>query len=510
MENSRTKNTLKNMSTGAIVQIINKLMAFAVRTVFIRILNTEYLGVNGLFTNILTMLSFTELGIGTAIIYSMYKPVAENDKEKIKSLMRLYKKSYNIIGIVVFVLGLAVIPFMKVLIKEAPNITENITFIYLLFLINTSSSYFFTYKKSIISAHQKESIINKIDSVFYLVKSIVEIITLIVFKNYILYLLINIVGTIVENITMGIKAEKMFPYLKETKVNKLERKETNTIFQNVKSLIVYKFGSVIMDGTDNIIISSMVNVGMVGLCSNYIMIINSIKSIIFSAINGITASIGNLNVEGDAKKKEKIFYQLTFMDFWIFGFASIAFMILLNPFIEIWLGQEYVLEIGVSIALSISFFINGLRNPGYSFRVTSGLFQQGKMTPYIGAIVNIITSVIFCKLWGIVGVFIGTSVAQLCSYSWIDPYLLHKYEFKTSPLKYLKKYSIYFFTFIFTYLLCYFMTSFTLNSAILAFVIKTIVVITIPNIIIVVLFRKTEEYKCLKERMKNIIKEHKK
>ena len=142
MENSRTKNTLKNMSTGAIVQIINKLMAFAVRTVFIRILNTEYLGVNGLFTNILTMLSFTELGIGTAIIYSMYKPVAENDKEKIKSLMRLYKKSYNIIGIVVFVLGLAVIPFMKVLIKEAPNITENITFIYLLFLINTSSSYF--------------------------------------------------------------------------------------------------------------------------------------------------------------------------------------------------------------------------------------------------------------------------------------------------------------------------------------------------------------------------------
>ena len=187
MEKSRIKNTIRNVRSGIIVQIINKVMAFIVRTVFIRILNTEYLGVNGLFTNILTVLSFAELGIGTAIIFSMYKPVAEDDTDKIKSLMRLYKKSYNTIGIVVFILGICVIPFMKYIIKDAPNIKESIILIYVLFLINTSVSYFFTYKKSIITAHQQESIINRIDSFFYLIKSILEIVFLILTKNYILY-----------------------------------------------------------------------------------------------------------------------------------------------------------------------------------------------------------------------------------------------------------------------------------------------------------------------------------
>ena len=190
MEESRTKNTIRNMKTGMVVQIINKLMIFVVRTVFIKTLNSEYLGVNGLFTNILTILSFAELGIGTAIIFNMYKPVAENDTEKIKSLMQLYKKAYDIIGVVVFVLGILVIPFMKYIVKDAPNIKENLNFIYILFLCNTTVSYFFTYKKSIISANQKQSIINNIDSICYFIKSIIEILVLILTKNFILYLII--------------------------------------------------------------------------------------------------------------------------------------------------------------------------------------------------------------------------------------------------------------------------------------------------------------------------------
>ena len=167
MNNTRTENAIRNVKTGFLVQLINKVMAFIVRTIFIKCLNSEYLGVNGLFTNILTILSFAELGIGTAIIYSMYKPVADNDEEQIKTLMHLYKKTYNIIGIIVFSLGLLVIPFMKHIISDIPNVKENINIIYLLFLINTASSYFFTYKKSIIIAHQKESVINNIDSIFY-------------------------------------------------------------------------------------------------------------------------------------------------------------------------------------------------------------------------------------------------------------------------------------------------------------------------------------------------------
>lgn len=501
MEESRTTNSIRNIKTGIIVQLVNKIMAFVVRTFFIKMLNSEYLGVNGLFTNILTILSFAELGIGTAIIFNMYKPVANHDYEKIKSLMSLYKKSYNTIGVIVFVLGLLVIPFMNIIIKDAPNIKENLTGIYLLFLFNTSASYFFTYKKSIIAAHQKQRIIDNIDSIFYLVKSILEIIFLCLTKNFIVYLIIQILGTFIENIIISIKADKMYPYLKEKNVSKLNKEENKCIFENVKSLVIYKFGGVIMSGTDNILISMLVNVNIVGLCSNYVLIINSIRSIILAALNGITASVGNLNAIGSKKKKEEIFYQITFVNYIIYSFCAIAFIILLNPFIKLWLGQEYVLSLLVSIALSFSFFIEGLRNPGYTYRITLGLFKKAKITPYIGAISNILFSVIFCKLIGVAGIYIGTAIAQLISYSWIDPYLIHKYEFNSSVWGYFKKYIIYITVFIINICICLFLSSLIKVDGIFGFVVNCLLVCIIPNTVNIVIYRKSQEFIEVREKI---------
>lgn len=505
MKKSRTEHSIKNVKTGLIVQFINRIMVFVVRTFFIKCLNTEYLGVHGLFANILTILSFAELGIGTAIIYNMYKPVAEEDKEKVKSLMKLYQQSYNIIGIVVFVLGLLVIPFMGYIVKDVPNIKENIIFIYLLFLINTSVSYFFTYKKSIIIAHQNQSIINKIDTIFYIFRGILEIIILVMTRNFILYLLIEIIMTIAENIAIAIKANKMFPYLKEKNVQKLDKEERKGIFDNVKSLVVYQFGSVVMNGTDNILISSLVNVNTVGLCSNYTMIINAIKSVIQTALNGVTASIGNLNATGSQEQKEKIFYQLTFIDYIIYSFCAIAFIVLLNPFIEIWLGSKYVLVLSVSIALSTSFFIDGMRQPGFAYRTTLGLFNKSKMTPYIGTITNIILSILLCKVMGVAGIFVATCIAQLASYSWIDPYLIHKYEFKTSVWKYYRKYMIYAITFIIEMIICLLISNLININLYIDFLINGLIVVIIPNILNIILYHKTEEFIALKEKFLNPI-----
>lgn len=510
MEESRTRNTIKNVKTGVVMQVINKLMIFVVRTVFIRMLNSEYLGVNGLFTNILTVLSFAELGIGTAIIFNMYKPVALDDREKIKSLMQLYKKAYIIIGIVVFILGIILIPFLNFIVKDIPNIKENIVLIYILFLINTSSSYFFTYKKSIISAYQKESIINRIDSVFYLLKSIIEIIILCVFKNYILYLVTQIVVTILENIYIAQKANKMFPYLKDKNIKGLTKYEKETIFQNVKSLIVYKFGSVVMYGTDNILISSLINVSSVGLCSNYNMVINAIKNIMNTVLNGITASIGNLNAIADKEKKESVFYQITFLNFWIYSFCAICFMILLNPFIKIWLGEEFTLSLSIPISLAISFWIEGLRMPAYTYRVTLGLFEKGKSTPYIGAITNIILSIILCNKMGLVGIFIATSISQLISYSWIDPFLIHKNEFKTSFRKYIIKYCKYVFTFIFIYLISMYITKNIVISNIFDFILEAGILVTIINICILLVSFRTKEFKEIKNKFFYLIKNKRK
>ena len=501
MEESRTKNAIRNIQTCAVVQMVNKIIAFVVRTVFIRVLNSEYLGVNGLFTNVLTILSFAELGIGTAIIFNMYKPVAENNIEKIKSLMQLYKKAYNAIGIIVFLLGLCIIPFMNFIVKDAPNIKENLILIYILFLFNTASSYFFTYKKSIISAHQKQSVINNLDSIFYLLKSIIEIIFLFLTKNFIIYLFIEILATFFENIILSIKADRMYPYLKERKIKKLSNDESKVIFGNVKSLIIYKFGGVIMNGTDNILISALVNVSTVGYCSNYVLIINSIKSIITSALNGITGSVGNLNAVGEPKQKEKVFYQITFANYIVYSFCSIAFITLLNPFISLWLGQNYVLEIAVSISLAISFFIEGLRNPGYTYRTTLGLFQKGRTTPYIGAITNIILSILLCKLFGVAGIFIATGIAQLVSYSWIDPYLIHKYEFKTPVSKYFKKYLYYVVIFIINSLITFEISNLISIPGIIGLVFKAIITCVICNAINLIAFCKTDEFKELKLKL---------
>ena len=208
---SRIENSIKNVKSGALVQIVNKIMQFIVRTVFIKMLNSEYLGINGLFTNILTILSFAELGVGTAIVYSMYKPIAEDDKEKIQLFIDYFRRIYNVIAI--FILGLFVLPFLNKIVGNVNNVKESLSIIYILFLINSASSYFFSYKKSIIIAHQKQNIIDIFDSVFYLVKSMIEVIALIVFKNFIVYIVIGIIATLAENICISKKADKLYPFL---------------------------------------------------------------------------------------------------------------------------------------------------------------------------------------------------------------------------------------------------------------------------------------------------------
>lgn len=490
---SRIENSIKNVKSGALVQIVNKIMQFIVRTVFIKMLNSEYLGINGLFTNILTILSFAELGVGTAIVYSMYKPIAEDNKKKINSLMKLYKKSYNYIGITIFILGLFVLPFLNKIVGNVNNVKESLSIIYILFLINSASSYFFSYKKSIIIVHQKQNIIDIFDSVFYLVKSMIEVIALIVFKNFIVYIVIGIIATLAENICISKKADKLYPFLLNKESDDLSKNEKSKIFSNVKSLVIYKFGGIIMNGTDNILISYLINVSTVGLCSNYIMIISAIKSILSNALNGITASIGNLNATGDKNKKEEIFYLLNFIYYLCFSFCGIAFVVLLNPFINFWLGKEYVLSSLISFSLSLSFFVEGIRTTSYTYRTTLGLFSKGKLTPYIGAIVNILLSIILGKQMGVAGIFFATSIAQIVSYCWIDPYLIYKYEFNKNVFMFYKKFIFYFVIFIINDCITLKICSFITFDGIPGLILQGIVICIVSNLINLICLFKTKE-----------------
>lgn len=505
MSNSRTKNIIINFGTGAFSQILNIILNFVVRTIFVNVLGSEYLGINGLFTNILTVLSFAELGIGNAIIYNMYKPVSENNHEKIKSLMKLYGISYRIIGIVIAICGLCVIPFMNIIIKDIPDIDENLIIIYLLFLLNTVLSYFFTYKKSIISAYQKENIINNYRMYFYIIKSILQVSLLVISDNFTIFLLIQAFCTFIENLVISHKANKMFPYLKEKNIKNIDIEERKSIFNNAKSLVMYKFGSVILNGTDSIIMSAMISVGIVGMYSNYTMIISSVVGVLGTALNSITTSIGNLNVTNNSKIKEGIFYQILFVTSWLYNFCSVAILILINPFIELWLGSDYILPYTVVIALVLHMYINGVQFAGYTYRTTLGLFEKGKYAPILAAIINIVLSITLAKYMGITGIILATSISRLLTTTWLDAYLVYKYEFKMPVSKFFRKYIMYFLIFVMNCVVSYYLTYLVKGHGVIHFILKMIIVLLIPNIIMLITFQKSNEFKIIKNKLLNTI-----
>ena len=274
---SRTKSSFKNIIFTVGGQLSKEVLAFVVRTVFIKTLATEYLGVNGLFTNILSFLSLAEMGVGSALIFSMYKPMADHDEERLKMYMAVYKKVYTFIGIFILAGGASLTPFLDVFMKERPNI-PHLELIYILYLLNTGATYFFAYKGSIFNADQRAYIVTANTTLFNIVQSVVRIVVLLTTKNFIAYLSLSIIVVYIQNFTIAKKADKAYPFIKEKNVQKLPKEEAKTLSKNIGALLLHKVGAVILNSSDNIIISKFVGVVSVGLFSNYSLIINAVKT----------------------------------------------------------------------------------------------------------------------------------------------------------------------------------------------------------------------------------------
>ena len=502
MTKSRTKNSAINATVATAVKILNLIMNFVCRTVFIKMLGTEYLGVNGLFTNILTILSFAELGIGNAIIFKLYKPIADEDNERIKTLIHFYKKAYYMIGSFILMAGLIVIPFLKVFINDAPDIKENLSYIYVLFLLNTSISYFFTHKRSIIVGHQKQYVVNIIELVTSLAKDVSQMIFLVITKNYVVYLILQILTTILQNIIVSVIANKMYPYINDKEYTKLSNEEQKSIFDDVKSLVIYKLGYVLSNGTDNMIISTFLGVAKVGLLSNYTIIVNSLTSLLSSAFNSLTAIIGNLNTIKEKGKKEEVFYQILLLSFVVYGYISIGLAVLINDFITIWLGKEYLLGISICIAIGFNLYIDGMRYVNFTFRNTLGLFKKGRFMPLISSITNVVLSIALVNSLGIFGVLIATGLTRLLILTWYDPYLIHKNEFETSSKRYYKTYLYYLVIESITFIICYYIVSMISMIGIIGFIVKGIILTVIVTIIFIIATMKLKEFRGLIERLK--------
>lgn len=503
---SRTNNFLKNSFVGILMQFFSIILAFVNRTIFINLLSNTYLSVNGLFSNILNTLSAVELGFGVALIYMMYKPVADQDKEKIKTIVNYYKKIYYIIGCVIFILGLLVIPFMKYIIKDVPNIKENLNFIYILFLTSTCIGYFSSHKVALITANQKNYIVYFYSQVTKWIQTILQIVILLITKNYLLYLCIQILCAITYNLLISYKCDKLYPFIKEKNIKELSKSEKKEVANKVKSLIFYRLNPAILNGSDNIIISSVVGLSFVGLYSNYYLLTNYLSQFIDQIFKSLESGIGNLNASELPEKKESTFYKILFICFFIYGIVCILFMALVNDFINIWLGKEYLFNTFVIFSIVLYFYLNGLHSVCYSFRTTSGLFEKSKLVPLYEVIINIIVSIVLAKYIGVAGVFFGTSIAKLSTFFWVDPKLLYKYVFKSNNLKkYYTKYFYYSFVSLIVGIIVFIISQKWLVTGYVGWVIKAIFLAVVTLTLFIIFTYNLDEFKALYEIIKSKI-----
>ncbi|VYU05164.1 Polysaccharide biosynthesis protein [Clostridium butyricum] len=501
----RIENSIKNSIIGILGQIVNVLINFLNRSIFIYVLGIDYLGINGLFSNILSILSLAELGIGSAIVYHIYKPLASKKEEELKSLMSLYSKAYRIIGIFVGIVGIGLIPFLDYIIVDKPNV-ENLTLIYVLFLFNSVVSYFYIYKSSLIIADQKNYIVIIKQQKYMILQMILQIIILIITKQYLVYLIIQVICTILFNISISQTADKIYPFLKDKNIKIINKEKRKTIFKHVGAMMSHKIGGVVVNCTDNILISSFIGVYWVGIYSNYVMIINMLNKFIEQIFTALTASVGNLNAIEDSNKSYDIFQKIFFVNFWIYGFCSTCLFVLFNSFIELWIGNNYTMTMNSVLIIVVNFYIYGMRKSIMTYNTTLGLFWNDRYKPIVEATINLVVSVILLKTYGINGIFVGTFISTITTSLWVEPYILYKHGFKTDLSKYFIKYIKYLVITIISVFITYLIVDYIKLNTLYYFTIKVIICLFIPNTVFIIFLLRTDEFKYFFKLLKNYIR----
>lgn len=507
----RTSNSIKNSITATISSVLTMLLGFIAQAIFIRLLGAEYNGLNGLFTNILTLLSFFELGIGNAIVFHLYKPIANDDKEKIKSLMKFYEKAYNIISILIFSFGLLFIPFLDKIVGEV-QANVNIYIIYLMFLFNSATSYTLSYRRNIIFANQKNYIINIVHILYIIVLNILQLLSLYITHNYYVYLGIKVICQITENFICYIIAGKLYPILKEKNVRPLDKEIKNDIFSKIKSLIFHKASYSIVCGTDNIIISSFLGVITVGLYTNYNMILGSLNTMFGQIILSTSASVGNLlAVVNDYKKRFSVFKKIRFINFWLATFSGVCILVIMDSFVRIWLGDKYILPIFVLCILVLNYYQKVSRNTYGAFKDSAGIWYEDRFVPLVELILNIVLSIVLLKVFGLAGVFMGTVLSGLAIWGYSYPKFVYKKLFNRSYKDYAKETVGYLILFVIIATFTFWISRLIIfDNMWIQLISNTIISLIIPNIILFIIFRKTDNFNYLISLVKKFLSKLKK
>ena len=504
MKKSRTQKSITNTAVSFASQLIIILLGFISRRVLIYSVGVQYLGINGLMSNILTIFSLAESGIGLAIGYSLYKPLAENDVETVKALMRFYRTVYRLLALMTAVVGVLFYPFLPVFLKD--NTAPDANIIYFLFLASSVCSYLWSYKITLNSSDQNKYLYTIANTVTQILVLIVKVFILYYTQNYIIYLCIELGSTLVKNIIFSCILDRRYPFLKEKNVRKLSDIEKHQLSRNIKSLFWGKFGYIASQCSDNLVISSIISVTMVGLYSNYTTLVSAVSGFVTTFTSGVTASMGNLIASESKEKAYAVYKRIDFINYWLYTFSAVCLLCLTEPFIKIWLGADYILPKGILIVSVVLFYLKGLNSGVDVAKNAAGLYYPDRFVPLIEALLNLVISIILAYRIGLLGVLIGTLVSFLFLSFWTKPYFVFRDVFHVRFSEYViwegKKILL---SFVVGAVLYVLQLKIQLSNIYLDLVLKALFTGVMSNVLLCVVFFRTDEFEYIKTMVQTII-----
>jgi len=482
---SRSGKATRNIVLEVGAQIISYIFQFIIRTVFIITLGEVYLGINGVLTNVLSLLSLSELGFSTAFAVSLYEPLTKKDNEKLAAILSYFKKVYLVVGIVVLALGLCLTPFLTFIIKA--DISENLYIIFLLYLLSSCVTYFSASYTTFITAAQNGYVI----SIIKIVKSAVLLglqIAALYNKDFYFYLIAIIISNIVGVVLCYIYFGRKYKHVNQIKPGKIDKETKQEIVSNTKASFFHKLGGVVLSSTDNIVISTFISISVVGYYSNYSLIIGIISTLFALAVNALAAFVGEINVISDNKTKSILYWRLSYINYVFTAISTVLLFALINPFINIWAGPKYVLSLSFVIVLGVQFYINSIRRITQVYNMSLGLYVKYQYFPLIEAALNIVISIALVKIIGLIGVILGTIISVMVCTFVAERHVLLKYAIE-SNIKTFIKYDVLFLTS--TAAMCciamLFYSNVTISESMFCdFAIKTIIISTITIMVFLV------------------------
>ena len=506
MKIERSKNAVRNMFFAWIQQVYNMLMPFIIRTVMIYTLGMQYLGLNSLFTSVISVLNLAELGVGTALVFSMYKPIAEDDSAMICALMNLYKKYYRIIGLVVLALGGILIPFVPKLIKGTVPDGMNVYILYLMNLMATVITYWlFAYKNCLLVAHQRNDIMSKINMIIMTFQYISQLLVLLLVKNYYLYVLAIIIFGIVGNIVTALVVDKKYPNYHA--VGKLPREQIGIINEKVRDLFTAKLGSVVVHSTDTIVISAFLGLTDLAKYQNYYFVMTSVTAFVSIIRSSCAAGIGNSLISETEEKNYNDLSKFTLLISWISSFCVCCFACLYQPFMELWVGKENMLGYSYVICFCIYFYVTQINSILNLYKDAAGLWHEDRFRPLVTALANLGMNLIMVQFWGLYGIILSTVISMLfVGMPWLMKNLF-TVIFHNNPTKYIIKMIVYIFVAIADVAICVGISNvLTFDSFILTMIVRLVVCAIIPNVTFFIIFRNSKEFAGLLQIINSLTK----